>query len=192
MTQTIPASALHTLDKDASLLEIEAAGSWSIGTGKQSQGEVCCGLWETTWGTWRKRLRWEMPERKTQTAMEAGRFCWITSWGWSHQCSLSPHTSAFWECLLKITLLICFTDFCLYIGLLWFCGFFLFLKKNLNVLLISFYIYSAFLLFLFFFSCYSYSLIYVNSLYLALFNFFLLFYTFLFFLPFLPFLHHVC
>ena len=45
ITQTIPASALHTLDKEASLLESEAAGSWSIGTGKQSQGEVCCGLW---------------------------------------------------------------------------------------------------------------------------------------------------
>ena len=40
--QTIPATALHTLDRDASPLESAASGSWSVGTGKKSEGEVCC------------------------------------------------------------------------------------------------------------------------------------------------------
>ena len=42
ITQTILAAVLLTPDRDASPLESEAAGSWSIGPGEQSQGEVCC------------------------------------------------------------------------------------------------------------------------------------------------------
>ena len=40
-TQTILAAALCTLGRDPSPPECEAAGSWHIRMGKQSQGEVC-------------------------------------------------------------------------------------------------------------------------------------------------------
>ena len=43
-TQTILGPAIHTPDRDASPLESAAAGSWSIGTGEQYQGDVCCWL----------------------------------------------------------------------------------------------------------------------------------------------------
>ena len=42
ITQTILAAALYTLDRDASPLESTGAGSWNVGIGEQSQGEVCC------------------------------------------------------------------------------------------------------------------------------------------------------
>ena len=42
ITQTILSAVLLTPDRDASPLESETAGSWSIGPGEQSQGEVCC------------------------------------------------------------------------------------------------------------------------------------------------------
>ena len=43
-TQTTLATAIHTLDRDTSLLDYAAAGSCSIGIGEKSQGEVCCWL----------------------------------------------------------------------------------------------------------------------------------------------------
>ena len=40
---TVLATAIHTLDRDAGTLEAAvAAGSWSLGTVEQSQGEGCC------------------------------------------------------------------------------------------------------------------------------------------------------
>ena len=40
--QTVLATAIHTLDRDAGPLEGAAAGSWSLGIVEQSQGEGCC------------------------------------------------------------------------------------------------------------------------------------------------------
>ena len=40
--QTIPAAAIHTLDRDAGSLEVTTAGSWHIGIVQQSQGKGCC------------------------------------------------------------------------------------------------------------------------------------------------------
>ena len=40
--QTVLASAIHTLDRDAGPLEGAVAGSWSLGIVGQSQGEGCC------------------------------------------------------------------------------------------------------------------------------------------------------
>ena len=39
---TVLAAAIHTPDRDASLLEGAAAGSGSLGIVEQSQGEDCC------------------------------------------------------------------------------------------------------------------------------------------------------
>ena len=38
ITETVLAAIMHTLDGDASPLEITAAGSWSVGTGEQIPG----------------------------------------------------------------------------------------------------------------------------------------------------------
>ena len=40
--QTVLATAIHTLDRNAGPLEGAAAGSWSLGIVEQSQGEGCC------------------------------------------------------------------------------------------------------------------------------------------------------
>ena len=40
--QTVLATAILTLDRDACPLEVAVAGSWSLGTVEQSQGEGCC------------------------------------------------------------------------------------------------------------------------------------------------------
>ena len=40
--QTVLATAIHTLDRDPSLMEGAVAGSWSLGIVEQSQGEGCC------------------------------------------------------------------------------------------------------------------------------------------------------
>ena len=40
--QTVLATAIHTLDRNAGPLEGAAAGSWSLGIMEQSQGEGCC------------------------------------------------------------------------------------------------------------------------------------------------------
>ena len=40
--QTVLATAIHTLDRNAGPLEGTAAGSWSLGIMEQSQGEGCC------------------------------------------------------------------------------------------------------------------------------------------------------
>ena len=42
--QTVLATAIHTLDRDAGPLESTTAGNWSLETVEQSQGESCCGL----------------------------------------------------------------------------------------------------------------------------------------------------
>ena len=47
--QTVLASAIHTLDRDAGPLEGAAAGSWSLGIVEESQGKGCYWLW-TDWG----------------------------------------------------------------------------------------------------------------------------------------------
>ena len=39
--QTVLATAIHTLDRNAPPLEGTAAGSWSLGTVEQSQGKGC-------------------------------------------------------------------------------------------------------------------------------------------------------
>ena len=39
--QTVLATGIHTLDRNAGLLEGTAAGSWSLGIVEQSQGEGC-------------------------------------------------------------------------------------------------------------------------------------------------------
>ena len=39
--QTVLATAIHTLGRNAGLLEGAAAGSWSLGIVEQSQGEGC-------------------------------------------------------------------------------------------------------------------------------------------------------
>ena len=44
--QTVLAAAIHTPDRDTGPLEGAAAGSWSLGTVEQSQGEGCCQLWK--------------------------------------------------------------------------------------------------------------------------------------------------
>ena len=44
--QTILAAAIHILDRNVDPLEGAAAGSWSLGTVEQSQGEGCCQLWK--------------------------------------------------------------------------------------------------------------------------------------------------
>ena len=41
-TQTVLATAIHTLDRDAGPLEGAAAGSWSLGFVAQSQGKGGC------------------------------------------------------------------------------------------------------------------------------------------------------
>jgi hypothetical protein len=43
--QTVLATAVHNLDKDAHLLEGAEAASWSLAIVEQSQGEGCCWLW---------------------------------------------------------------------------------------------------------------------------------------------------
>ena len=40
--QTVLATGMHTLDKEAGPLEGAAAGSWSLGIVEQSQVEGCC------------------------------------------------------------------------------------------------------------------------------------------------------
>ena len=40
--QTVLATAMHNLERDTGPLEGAAAGSWSLGITKQSQGEGCC------------------------------------------------------------------------------------------------------------------------------------------------------
>ena len=40
--QTVLATAIYTLDRNAGPLEGAAAGSWSLGIMEQSQGEGCC------------------------------------------------------------------------------------------------------------------------------------------------------
>ena len=40
--QTVLVEAILTLDRDACPLEGAVAGSWSLGTVEQSQGEGCC------------------------------------------------------------------------------------------------------------------------------------------------------
>ena len=40
--QTVLAAAIHTPDRDTGPLEGTAAGSWSLGSVEQSQGEGCC------------------------------------------------------------------------------------------------------------------------------------------------------
>ena len=40
--QTVLPTAMHSPDRDAGPLEGTAAGSWSLGTVEQSQGEGCC------------------------------------------------------------------------------------------------------------------------------------------------------
>ena len=76
ITQTILSAVLLTPDRDASPLESETAGSWSIGPGEQSQGEVCCWLQgDSLWGSegrdhggqrpWRKA---KQPWRQSDTA----------------------------------------------------------------------------------------------------------------------------
>ena len=40
--QTVLATAVHNLDKDARLLEGAEAASWSLAIVEQSQGEGCC------------------------------------------------------------------------------------------------------------------------------------------------------
>jgi len=40
--QTVLAATIHTLDRDADLLEGTAAGSWGLGIVEQSQGKGCC------------------------------------------------------------------------------------------------------------------------------------------------------
>ena len=42
MRITVLAAAVHTLDRDTGPLEGTAAGSWSLGSVEQSQGEGCC------------------------------------------------------------------------------------------------------------------------------------------------------
>ena len=42
--QTVLVAAIHTTDRNAGPLEGTAAGSWSLGIVKQSQGEGCCSL----------------------------------------------------------------------------------------------------------------------------------------------------
>ena len=43
--QKVLSTAIHTLNRDAGLLEGAAAGSWSLGIVEKSQGEGCCCLW---------------------------------------------------------------------------------------------------------------------------------------------------
>ena len=72
ITQTILATDLHTLDRDANLLEYAAAGSCSIGIGEQSQGKACCWLrGRQTEGMWGRRLQWEMPVEESKAAVDA-------------------------------------------------------------------------------------------------------------------------
>ena len=40
--QTVLATAIHNLERDAGPLEGATTGSWSIGTVEQFQGEGCC------------------------------------------------------------------------------------------------------------------------------------------------------
>ena len=40
--QTVLATAIHTLDRDAGPLEGTVARSWNLGIVEQSQGEGCC------------------------------------------------------------------------------------------------------------------------------------------------------
>ena len=41
--QTVLATAIHNLERDAGPLEDAVAGSWSLGIVEQSQGKSCCG-----------------------------------------------------------------------------------------------------------------------------------------------------
>ena len=44
---TIFATIIHALDRDAGLLNGTEAGSQILGIAEQSQGEVCCYHWKT-------------------------------------------------------------------------------------------------------------------------------------------------
>ena len=74
--QTVFASAIRTLYRDASPLEGLAAGSWSLGIVEQSQGEGCCGLQRDgsrgcEGGDHGVKCLW----RKAKVAMEARQYC---------------------------------------------------------------------------------------------------------------------
>ena len=44
-----------------------------------------------------RRLWWEMPVEESRAAMQARRYCWVTSRRWSHHHSLSPPTCQRWQ-----------------------------------------------------------------------------------------------
>ena len=93
--QTVLAAAIHTLDRDAGPLEGTAAGSWSLGIVKQSQGAGCCWVWrDGSRGYEGRDCGGKCLWKKARQPWKQGNSCWITGRGWSHHHSLSPHTPA--------------------------------------------------------------------------------------------------
>ena len=87
--QTVLASAIHTLERDARPLEGLAAGSWSLGIVEQSQGKGCCGLQrDGSRGCEGGDHGVKCLRRKAKAAMEARRYCWVMHSGWRHHHSL--------------------------------------------------------------------------------------------------------
>ena len=91
--QTVLASAIHTLERDAGPLEGLAAGSWSLGIVEQSQGKGCCGLQrDGSRGCEGGDHGVKCLRRKAKAAMEARRYCWVMHSGWRHHHSLCVST----------------------------------------------------------------------------------------------------
>ena len=64
---------MHTLDRDAGLLEGAVAGSWSLGIVEQSQGQgLLLTVERRIQGMWGRRLWWEMPVEESPAPWKQG------------------------------------------------------------------------------------------------------------------------
>ena len=85
--QTVLVALLHGPDKYAGPLEGTAAGSWSLGTVEQSQGEGCFWLLRDESRGCEGGDYGGMPVEESWAAMEARQYFWVM------RTSLSPHAS---------------------------------------------------------------------------------------------------
>ena len=90
--QTVLDAAIHSPDRDASLLEGAAAESCSLGIVEQPQGAVDSG--ETGWGDVREEIVVRNAHGGKPGSHGSQAILLSHARGWSHHRSLSPHTPA--------------------------------------------------------------------------------------------------
>ena len=91
--QMVCTMALRAPDWDVCSQVCKGAGSWSVGIREQAWSKNCCWLWGDGLRGWEGgNPQQGMSVEEDQTAMEAGRYCWVTGKGRNDYCKLSLPT----------------------------------------------------------------------------------------------------